>query len=327
MLVVALFALTATTESGNGSSPPATFTNPVWDRDCPDPFVLAYGGRFYAYATETAAVGRGFQVLESTDLVRWTHRGLAYRPPWSDVHYWAPEVVRHRGRFHMTYSARNPATGKHDIGIATAASPVGPFTHRAILVRGDDNRVGVIDATIFFDRDRTPYLIYSEEDPRSIVLRRLAPDLDRVVGPRVVLLRPDREIERGIVEAPTMVLRRGVYHLFYSSGWFQSYKADACYAVYSATSRSLTGPFTKDTRPLIQTVPGAVYGPGHQSIVSLPGGEYWMVYHGWDARGEPLYGRNPAGRTLRIDRMVWIGDVPVADGPTTSPRPAPRARR
>jgi len=325
MVIGALLALVAAAEPHEDSAPPDTYTNPVWDRDCPDPFVLAHRGRFYAYATESGE--KGFQVLESPDLVRWTHRGVAYRPPWSDTHYWAPEVVWRRGLFHMTYSATNPATGKHDIGVATARSPLGPFTHRAILVRGDDNRVGVIDATVFFDRDRTPYLIYSEEDPRAIVLRRLSPELDRVVGPRVELLRPDREIERGVVEAPTMVLRRGVYHLFYSSGWFQSNKADACYAVYRAFSRSLTGPYVKDPRPVLQTVSGSVYGPGHQCIHALPGGEHWMVYHGWDARGEPRYGANPAGRTLRIDRMVWIGDVPVVDGPTTSPRPAPRVRR
>ncbi len=142
-----------------------TYTNLVHGRDFPDPFVLAYRGKFYAYATQNSDAG--FQVMDSPDLVRWTHRGASYKPPWSSAHYWAPEVVTHRGRFYMTYSALNPQTKKHDIAVATADNPLGPFTHRAILVRGDNNRVGVIDTTVFFDADQRPYLVYSEEEPRG----------------------------------------------------------------------------------------------------------------------------------------------------------------
>lgn len=68
---------------------------------------------------------------------------------------------------------------------------------------------------------------------------------------------------------------------------------------------------------------GRVYGPGHQCVVQLPSGETWMAYHGWDDQGEPRYGANPLGRTLRIDRLRWDGDMPVMDGPTTTPMPVP----
>lgn len=301
----------------------ATYTNPVYARDFPDPHVLYFRGKFYAYATHSS--GYDFQVMESTDLVHWTHKGSAFRPPWSGEHLWAPEVIQYRGLLYMTYSARNPQTGKHDIGIATGTNPLGPFQHRAVLVRGDDNRVGVIDATIFFDRDGTPYLIYSEEDPRTIALRQMSPDLLKVSDEKTVLLRPDRDWEKGISEAPTMLYRNGTYYLFYSGGWFQSYKRDACYAVAYATSRALKGPYVKAER-ILQTVPGKVYSPGHQCIVSLPSGEMWMLYHAWDAQNEPLYGSNPLGRTLRLDRMRWKGGKPTVDGPSTEPMPAPKIR-
>lgn len=302
-----------------------TYVNPVYAKDFPDPHILAHDGKFYAYATESGRTG--FQVMESDDLVNWTHRGIALEVPWSRVHYWAPEVVRHRGKFYMTYSALNPQTNRHDIGIAVADHPLGPFTHRAILARGDDNRVGVIDATIFFDRDRSAYLIYSEEEPRRIVMRRMAADLLSLEGETIELLRPDREWERNVTEAPTMLYRNGVYHLFYSVGWFQSSKQDASYAVCHATSRSLRGPYVKSPEPLLKTVPGSVYGPGHQCLITLPGGEMWMAYHGWDSQNEPRYGSNPLGRTLRIDRMTWKGDTPQVDGPSVTPRPAPAIRR
>jgi beta-xylosidase len=304
--------------------PRMTYTNPVYDHDFPDPFVLAADGKFYAYATHGR--GFGFQVMESPDLVHWTHKGTAFEVPWSKEHYWAPEVIEVRGTYYMTYSARNPETRRHDIGIATAASPLGPFTDRAILVRAGDVRVGVIDTTVFEDRDGWHYLIYSEEEPRRIVMRRMAKDLLSVEDEVTELLKPDRPEEHGVTEAPTMVFKGGKYHLIYSTGWFQSNKRDANYSVYRAVSRNLRGPYVKDKEPLLATVPGSVYGPGHQSVVRLRSGEWWMAYHAWDAQNEPRYGSNPIGRSLRIDRLYWKGDRPSMTGPTVTPQPSPKLR-
>jgi beta-xylosidase len=299
------------------------YQNPVYHYDFPDPHVISHDGRYYA----THGRGFGFQVLESGDLVNWTHRGTAFEVPWSKEHYWAPEVIKHRGQFYMTYSALHPETRRHDIGIATSPSPLGPFTHRAILVRAGEVRVGVIDTNVFRDRDGTFYLLYSEEEPRRIVMRKMAPDLMSVDSTVIELMRPDRPEERGVVEAPTLIRHNGKYHLFYSTGWFQSNIPDASYAVYRAVSRTVNGPYVKDAKPLLASVPGQVYGPGHQSIVRLPSGEWWIAYHGWDAQNEPRYGSNPIGRSLRIDRLRWKGDTPVMEGPTVTPRPAPRESR
>ncbi len=300
----------------------ATYTNPVWGADFPDPHIIRWKGKYYAYATHSGP--GGFQVMESRDLVSWTHKGGCFEPPWSKEHLWAPEVAIHRGKLYLTYSALNPQTRKHDIGIAVSANPLGPFHHKAILVRADANRVGVIDTTVFFDRDRKPYLLYSEEDPRRIVIRSMADDLLSVRDDRTVLVQPDQPRERGVTEAPTLIYRNGVYHLFFSVGWFQSNKADACYAVAHAASRRLRGPYVKSQALVLQTVPGKVYGPGHQCIITTPSGQTWIAYHAWDDRNEPRYGSNPVGRTLRIDRLLWRGDRPYVNGPSTSPQPRPR---
>lgn len=322
MFLPAILALSAM----GGSAPlgERTYANPVYARDFPDPHVVEYRGKFYAYATESGA--KGFQVMESTDLVNWTHRGTAFTVPWSRVHYWAPEVIRYRNRFYMTYSALNPETGKRDIGIAVSDNPLGQFEHKAILVRAEENRLGVIDATIFFDKDRKPYLIYSEEDPRAIVMRAMAPDLLSVSSEKTLLIRPDRPWEYGVTEAPTMVYRNGIYHLFYSASGFEGTKETCRYSVAHAWSRSLKGPYTKDDGPLLAGDGSRVYGPGHQCIVRTRAGEEWMLYHAWDEQGEPRYGSNPLGRTLRIDRLVWEGDKPKVLGPSTTPQRAPRIR-
>src|SRR2546421_79312 len=93
---VPTLALTATTFVAERPAAPARalakeparmYTNPVYAHDFPDPFVIEYHGRFYAYATESGRTG--FQVMDSPDMVHWTHRGIALEVPWSRKHYWA----------------------------------------------------------------------------------------------------------------------------------------------------------------------------------------------------------------------------------------------
>ncbi len=303
---------------------PPTYSNPVYPGDFPDPFVIAHQGRYYAYGTQTR--GTGFQLLESPDLVHWTPRKLDFPIPWARDHYWAPEVFERRGQFFLTYSALDPGSKKHHIAVATADRPTGPFTHRAILVRGDDNRVGVIDATIALDGDK-PYLIYSEETPRRIVARPLADDLLAVEGPVTELIRPELDWERGVTEAPSILRRNGTVHLFYSAGPYEGTKKGGRYAVGHASASSLLGPYRKDPKPLVASIEERVYGPGHQCLVATPDGSTWMLYHAWDAEGQPRYGQNPSGRTLRLDRLDWDGDAPRLFDPTLTPQPAPRLKK
>ena len=48
---------------------PGTFTNPVLDRDFPDPDILKVSDDYYVYATN--ANGINIQAARSTDLVHW----------------------------------------------------------------------------------------------------------------------------------------------------------------------------------------------------------------------------------------------------------------
>jgi beta-xylosidase len=301
-----------------------TYQNPVWGEDFPDPYVAQCGHDFYAYATHRD--DSGFQCLHSKDLVHWERLPAVFKPSWSDEHYWAPEVHPWGHKWYLVYSAKNRTTHKHDVAIAVGPSPVGPFQELANLVDGSSNKVGDIDATLYFDHTK-PYLLYSAEEPRSIQIVELSPDLSKTVGPSTMLLKPDRPIEKNVTEAPTMVKRSGRYWLFYSTGWFQSYKRDACYQIWAASSTSPLGPFVKPEKPLITSKSGSVYDPGHQCVLDLPSGESWIFYHGWDDSAEPLYGQNRRGRTLRMDRLIWTEAGPESNGPTTTLQKAPTLLR
>ena len=86
--------------------------------------------------------------------------------------------------------------------------------------------------------DGSAFLVYSEETPRRIVMRRMTPDLLGVEDEVTELLRPDVDWERGVTEAPTVVKRNGVYHLFYSGGPFQGTKQKRGYAVGHASAQT-----------------------------------------------------------------------------------------
>ena len=309
---------------GLAAEEPATYTNPVYPHDFPDPCVVAHEGRYYAYATRMTGVG--FQLLESPDLVHWTPRKLEMTVVWAKEDFWAPEVFARGGKFFLTYSALDPQSRKHNLAVATADHPAGPFEHRNFLVlgKGEGPAGGVIDSTIFAEGDGSAFLIYSEEQPRRVLLHPLKPDLlGAAEGESAELIHPDQPWELGVTEAPSLIKRNGVYHLFYSGGAYEGTKDRPGYAVGHATSRTLRGPYTKAPAPLLSTVPDKVYSPGHQFLFKTPDGSWWVAYHAWDAEGQPNYRQNPSGRSLRLDRLEWDGDTPRILGPTSTPQPAP----
>ena len=307
----------------------ATFSNPVWKKDFPDPHIVRDRDTFYAFATHNSPAG--FQIMSSKDLTTWQHLGGVNVPEWSDGQLWAPEVYEWQGKWYMFYSARDKVSRKRDLAISVADKPTGPYRFVSKLVLGtqenpgkDEN--GAIDPNLYVE-DGNPYLLYIREaPPRSIKIVRLTMDLTKTAGEPRVVLPVDRDIEKGILDAPTLVKRDGIYWLFYSSGWFQSYKRDACYQVWAAKSNNLNGPYVKPEKPLLTTKPGETYSPGHQAIVQLASGEWWLAYHAWDASDEPLYRQNKNGRTLRLDRLQWRKDGPRCVGPSISPQTAPRTR-
>src|SRR5690606_5730947 len=85
-----------------------TYSNPVHNRPCPDPFALKYLDQYWCYCTGFWHDGRCFGVLHSPNLVDWRELGGAMAPL-DDVSncYWAPEVVYDNGRFLMYYSVGN----------------------------------------------------------------------------------------------------------------------------------------------------------------------------------------------------------------------------
>ncbi len=289
----------------------AAGSNPVIDRDFPDPDVLEVDGTYYAYATNTAT--DNVQVATSEDLQTWEVLGddaLPELPTWViPGKTWAPEVTQIGDSFVMYTTTTNFDPALQCIAVATADAPEGPFevVGDEMLVCPEDEG-GAIDAATFLDEDGTRYLLWKNDGnccglDTWLYIQPLADDGLTLTGEATRLVKQDQPWEGNLVEAPTLVERDGTYVLLYSAN---DYGGDA-YAVGYATADSPTGPYTKAEEPLLTTdgTDGAYIGPGGQDVVVGPDGAEHLVIHDWDT-GFSFRGMNVLG-------LSWEDGRPVVD--------------
>ena len=294
------------------------FTNPVHDRDFPDPAVISVDGTWFAYATNSRA--GHMPALRSSDLVTWDPVGDAMPElaPWVTAgRTWAPEVAVHGpDRYVAYYTALGTDSGRQCIGRAVASSPEGPFVDESaepLICQADEG--GSIDASPFTDTDGTRYLLWKNDGNAIgvdtwIYAQRLSPDGLTLTGAPVRLIKQDQAWEGALVEGPFLWLHDGRYYLFYSAN---DYGSDA-YAVGYAVCDGPMGPCVKPSGsaagPILTTTEDAA-GPGHCVVVEKDG-RTWMVHHAWppDAVGSAV-----PGRTMWLTELTWDDGRPVLDGP------------
>ena len=301
------------------------YRNPVYDGYFADPFVLSHDGRYIAYGTGGSVGGLIFEVLESDDLVTWRRVGGAMEPVDEQLgaDYWAPEVVEADGRFWMYYSVGHGDAGHH-LRVAVADSPYGPFTDCKVNLTPDERFA--IDPHPFCDIDGTWYLYYAHDVLNAdragtqLAVDRLTTMTQLASAPVVVLaasadwqiFQRDRPMygetyDWHTLEGPTVRRHDQTYYCFYSGGSWQT----EGYAVAWASAPSPSGPWTEPASVnsrLLASVPGHVRGPGHNSVVTTPGGTDLLVYHAWNAA--------LTKRMMCLDPLVWNDDGPATSGPT-----------
>jgi len=313
-----------------------TYTNPVHDGYLGDPFVLKYNGEYYAYGT--APLGEvSVPVLHSRDLVNWRRLGtaLALRDEAFEA-LWAPEVAYANGTFYMYYSAGGEEGRGHQLRVATASHPAGPFEDSGAVLTPDDPFT--IDAHPFCDDDGRWYLYYCRDflEPdgegrvgTGIVVDRLE-GMTRLAGERSTVVRPHADwqlYERQrewygrvwdwyTVEGSFVRKHEGRYYCLYSGGAWREPNYGVSYVVADRPE----GPFAPEAAGegpgILRTSPGRVIGPGHASVVPAPDNIHeYLVYHAWDP--------GHASRQMRIDPLTWGEKGPTSPGPTLDPQPAP----
>jgi len=331
-----VLALTALLTSASCSTPAArteaTYANPVLDADFPDPAVLrAPDGSYYAYATQTQRDGHwiNIQVARSSDLAHWNDLGdaLGAKPAWASTtqDFWAPHVVRDGARYIMYFSAKpNTSDERHGLclGVATSASPAGPFTDMGHPLQCGEGFVN-IDPMAFDDPATGKHLLYWGSGFKPIKVQELAPNrMEFARGSAskdLVWPNPSKGLFPVLVEGAWLLRHAGFYYLFYSGDNCCGIKAN--YAVMVARSRSATGPFqtleqaTGKLHSIILAKRGNWIAPGHNSIVSDRFGQEWIVYHAVDIRRprESATDEINTRRVMLIDRIRWKDGWPVVN--------------
>ncbi len=266
--------------------------------------------------------------FSSHDLVHWKkhpHVLDIKDVPWAAYAVWAPTAIERDGKYYLFFAANDiqkEEAGPGGISVAVSDKPGGPFRDALgkPLIGSFHNGAQPIDPFIYRDDDEAIYFYFGGQGHCNVA--RLAPDLKSVIP------MADGSLYREItpahyVEGPFLIKRKGVYYFMWSEGnW-----TDSSYGVAYATGTSPTGPFTPGGK-ILQTDPRIANGPGHHSILQMPGTDDWYI----------AYHRHPLGttggneRVLAIDTLRFDSDgkiMPVVmtkDGPAPRPLPTPAHR-
>lgn len=331
--------------------------------NCPDPTVIKGqqdgDTAWYMYCTsdplndqDKDSEGKYKQhlipMLKSNDLVDWTYVGdaLAAPPAWAkpDTDIWAPEIAFFNNQYYLYYTVVDTVAGGSAIGVATSASPVGPWIQAAKPAVEPhespccgDSRRWVYDPEILITDGGERYIYYGSYFG-GISVRKLSADgLTSDVYSQVEVTVSNR------YEAASVVKHGDYYYLLASS-------TNCCngplsgYSVFAGRSKDPWGPFIdrEGVRLTANRVGGTpvLYlngnrwmGTGHNTLITDFGGQDWILYHAIDRMNPYLQSLAPNGdlfpkRQVLMDALDWVDEWPVArggQGASDAEQPAPAA--
>lgn len=319
---------------------------------CADPTVIrgqtAGDNYWYMYCTtdplnDEDKTGDDFNfrlipMLRSTDLVNWTYMGEAFaeRPDWAEstAGLWAPEIQYFNGQYYLYFgvtdvkpaiSGDRPECDRDNaIGVATSASPLGPWTvssapvvePRFAFPEGpgqpcDSAWFWTYDPEVITEEGGTQKYIYFGSYFGGVHVRELSAD--------GFTSNPATQVQITIANRyeGTEVLYRDGFYYFLGSATNCCNGPETGYSVFVGRSASPTGPFVdrEGVSLLNGRVGGSVFltmngnrwvGPGHQTTFQDYDGQWWTIYHAID-RNDPYFEGAPGfeKRPALLDPVDW----------------------
>lgn len=288
--------LTVAAAAGTGCAKwPAAphFVNPVLGGDRPDPTVLKDGPDYWLTHSSFESVP-GLVIWHSRDLVHWQPRTAALRRYIGSV--WAPELVKHDGRYWLYVPAKQGRRG--DTWVLTAPHPLGPWS--------DPRPLGLdrIDPGHAVDEDGRRWLFVNGGDrvPLAADGLSLAGPLEHVYGGWDY---PEHwDVESRSQEGPKLLRHGGWWHMVLALGGTAG--PPTGHMVVAARARTLAGPWENAPHnPLVRTVSAAErwWSRGHATLVEGPApGDWYLLYHGYEN------GHRTLGRQMLLHPVRWRAD-------------------
>lgn len=249
-----------------------------------DPTIFHDNGTYYLYGTGVmnGHKGAGFEVYKSADLEHWEgpcglDDGFCLKKSdatWGTKGFWAPQIFKKDGKYCFAYTANE------QIAVATADSPLGPFTQD--VPECIPAKTKEIDPFVFFDGKKIYMYHVRLQDGNRIFVSEMNKDMRSL---KENTTRECLHAESGwentanaewtVSEGPTVVKIGKTYYLFYSCNDYRNID----YAVGYATSKSPLGPWTKHGEPIIVRGVIGANGTGHGDLFRDSNGDWRYVFH------------------------------------------------
>lgn len=311
--LLSLFFLCMLTANLQAQAPPY-IKNPIINKDFPDPTIVPFNGKYYAYATNSTVRGKlaHIQVAVSENLQDWTVLGdaLPMKPMWADRDFWAPHVLYDSAlnKYVLFYSGES-GKGKC-LGVAYANKPEGPFIDMGKPLLCGEGFVN-IDPMAFIDPKSKKKLLYWGSDHQAIKVQEMKDDWSAFkegsLPQDIVYPRQEKKYDN-LIEGAWVDFHKGYYYLYYSGD--NCCGVDASYAVLVARSKHPTGPFERlgasrsSNSSVILEKDSAWLAPGHNSIFRDTKGQTYIAYHAIPIN--PNTGKPDAyGRVALIKPIVY----------------------
>jgi len=297
-----------------------------------DPVMARADGTYYLFST-----GPGITCYSSVDMKTWKLRGRVFpgNPAWAkqvapgfNGHIWAPDVIRHDGKFFLYYSVSAFGKNASAIGVTTNRtldpdSPDFKWEDQGIVVQSIPGRDlwNAIDPNVVVDEAGVPWLSFGSFWS-GVKLVKLAPDWKSLAEPQewCALARRDRsafeeDTQAGPaeIEAPFIFKKGDYYYLFVS--WDKCCRGkDSTYKIMVGRSHGVRGPYVDKSGRRMTEGGGTLLlggtkdwpGLGHNSAYTFDGKDY-LIFHAYEAADNGL-------QKLKIAEIAWDEDRwPVID--------------
>lgn len=270
-----------------------------------DPSPLVTKDRVYIYCSndDESPVGGSYNIpnvvcVSSSDMKNWTDHGSVFRAEdstkWAKK-TWAPAAIERDGKFFLYFG-----NGGANIGVATAPSPVGPFTDplgKAVITHGTPGvqparNMWLFDPGVFIDDDGQAYIYFGGNGDDNVRCARLKRDMISLDG-EVIKMNATN-----FFEAAWVFKRNGSYYFSYSTTPRAQMRIDY-----------LTGdsPTNFTYRGVVAAQPPLNFNDNNHSAQFEFKGRWYHVYHN---RIVSKQAGIPTGfrRNLGVEELTFNGD-------------------
>ena len=321
--ILAGIALLSWLTSAFGTEPAAK-NNQI---DIHDPAMTKEGDTYYLFSS-----GPGLPFYSSKDMITWKNEGRIFpdEPSWArrvapnfNTHIWAPDVIKHDGKFYVYYSVSAFGQNTSAIGVTVnktldKSSRDYQWIDQGIVVQSVPNRDlwNGIDSTIEVDKNGTAWMAFGSFWG-GIKLVKLDSTWTKPAEPqewyslakreRSVVSTKDSSGGSAAIEGPFLLKKGDYYYLFVQTGLCCRGK-NSTYRIEMGRSKDIRGPYLDMEGYDMAQGGGSLLiigndrwaGWGGNAVYNIDG-KYLNVFHAYENANNDFH-------RLKIGEIKWTED-------------------